>query len=360
MLGVMPRTARPDGLGKLLDTQFCVVSREQLRTLGMTDRAMQYRVRAGGPWQALLPGVYLGVTGTPTLPQKEMAALLYAGAASLITGPVALMHYGVRTAPDWDTIDVLVPAVRQRGDAAFARLHRTHRMPSQIASSGPVRFVLVARAVADTAWQLTSLSDVRAVVAGAVQLGRCTVSQLASELQSGPVRGSAMFRTVLSEVADGVRSAAEGDFRDLIKTARLPMPLFNPSLYLGDTFLARPDAWWPEAGVAAEVDSRQWHLGPADHERTTARHDLMGEAGIIPLHFLPSQIRREPAKVAQRIRGALAHGRMRPPLPIRTIPCPESEAARAVAGPGQGPGRDSDRSSGSGSGSGSGGGSGRA
>jgi hypothetical protein len=50
----------------------------------------------------------------------------------------------------------------------------------------------------------------------------------------------------------------------------------------------------------------------------------MGEAGIIPLHFLPGQIRREPAMVAQRIRGALANGRMRPPLPIRTIPCPES------------------------------------
>ena len=31
------------------------------------------------------------------------------------------------------------------------------------------------------------------------------------------------------------------------------MPLFNPSLYLGDTFLAKPDAWWPDAGVAAEV-----------------------------------------------------------------------------------------------------------
>jgi hypothetical protein len=337
----MPRTTRPDGLDKLLETQFCVVSREQLLTLGMTDRAMQYRIRAGGPWQALLPGVYLGVTGTPNLPQKEMAALLYAGAGSLITGPVALMHYGIRAAPDLETIDVLTSAARHRSDAGFARLHRTHRMPSQIASSGPVRFALVARAVADTAWQLTSLNDVRAVVAGAVQLGRCTVSQLAGELQSGPVRGSAMFRTVLSEVADGVRSAAEGDFRDLIKAARLPMPLFNPSLYLGEEFLARPDAWWPEAGVTAEVDSRQWHLGPADHERTTARHDLMGEAGIIPLHFLPSQIRREPAQVAQRIKGALAHGRMRPPLPIRTIPCPESDAARAGAVAGPGPGRSS-------------------
>ena len=71
------------------------------------------------------------------------------------------------------------------------------------------------------------------MVAGAVQLGRCTVSQLADELRNGPVRGSAMFRTVLGEVADGIRSTAEGDLRDLIKAARLPRPLFNPSLYKG-------------------------------------------------------------------------------------------------------------------------------
>jgi hypothetical protein len=82
----MPRTARVDGLGELLDKQFSVVSRWQLLLLGMQDNAMQYRVRAGGPWQAMLPGVYLAVTGVPNLPQKEMAALLYAGPDRLITG----------------------------------------------------------------------------------------------------------------------------------------------------------------------------------------------------------------------------------------------------------------------------------
>ena len=103
-----------------------------------------------------------------------------------------------------------------------------------------MRLALVPRAVADTARQLTSLRDVRAVVADAVQLGRCTLGELADELRNGPIKGSAMFRSVLAEVADGIRSTAEGDLRDLIKTARLPMPLFNPSLYLGDTFLANP------------------------------------------------------------------------------------------------------------------------
>ena len=327
MLWTMPRIARPNGLTDLLERQLSVVSRGQLLTLGMTDNAMQYRVRASGPWQVLLPGVYLAVSGGPNLPQKEMAALLYAGPGSLITGPVALMHYGIRVGPHPDEVDVLVPIERQRCSAAFVRLHRTARLPGEVSGSGPLRFAPVARAVADTAWQLTSLRDIRTVVADAVQRDRCTVSQLASELRSGPIRGSAMFRSVLAEVAEGIRSTAEGDLRDLIITARLPTPLFNASLYDGETFLAKPDTWWPEAGVAGEVDSHEWHLSPADWDRTRLRHNRMGAIGIIALHFSPNQIRHEPAEVVRTIRDALDRGLQRPPLPIRTIPCPGSPAA---------------------------------
>ena len=83
MLCAMPITVRIDGLDELLDQQFSAGSRRQLLVLGMKDNAMQYRVRAGGPWQALLPGgVYLGLTGAPNLLQREVAALLYAAADS--------------------------------------------------------------------------------------------------------------------------------------------------------------------------------------------------------------------------------------------------------------------------------------
>ena len=317
----MPRTSSPDGLGELLEKQSSVVSRGQLLALGMSDRAMQYRVRRTGPWQKLLPGVYLAATGIPSLYQKELAALLYAGPGSLVTGPMALMHHSIRSGSVVDVIDVLVPADRQRLSTGFARLHRTVQMPARASSLGSVPLAPVPRAVADTVRQLTVLRDVRAVVADAVQLGRCTVGQLAEELRTGPVKGSAMFRSVLAEVADGVRSTAEGDLRGVIRTTRLPMPLFNPSLYDGDVFLGKPDTWWPDAGVAGEVDSREWHLSPEDWDRTRRRHDRMAAAGIILLHFSPAQIRREPAEVAQMIKSALERGLRRPALPIRTIPC---------------------------------------
>ena len=316
----MPRVSSPAGLADLLDRQLAVASRGQLLALGMRDNAMQYRVRAGGPWQVLLPGVYLAASGMPSFSQREMAALLYAGPGSLITGPVALLHHSIRSDGNTDFIDVLMPAERRRESSGFVKLHRTARIPARTCSAGPVRLALAPRAVADTARQLTNPRDIRAVVADAVQLGRCTVRELAGELSDGPVKGSAKLRSVLAEVADGIRSTAEGDLRSLIKSARLPAPLFNPSLYDGDMFLGKPDAWWPRAGVAVEVDSRAWHLSPEDWDRTRCRHDLMGAAGIVVLHFSPHDLRGKPAMVTKRIRDALAKGLARPPLPIRTIP----------------------------------------
>ena len=54
----------------------------------------------------------------------------------------------------------------------------------------------------------------------------------------------------------------------------------------------------------------------------------MGAAGIIVLHFSPRELRREPAKVTELIKGALERGLSRPCLPIRTIPCKASASAK--------------------------------
>jgi len=248
-----------------------------------------------------------------------MAALLYAGDGSLITGQAALLHHHIR-GPDTELVDVLVPATRVRRDAAFVRLHRTTRMPERAWQAGPLRIAPPARAVADTVRGLASLRDVRAVVADAVQQGRCEIRQLHAELRAGPNLGSALFREALTDVADGIRSTAEADLKDLLTRSRLPMPLFNPSLYDGDTFIAKPDAWWPEFGVAVEVDSKQWHLSPEDHERTLTRGRRMGVYQIVVLRFTPKQLRAQPAEVIKQIRDTLERARGRTPLNLCTVP----------------------------------------
>ena len=181
-------------------------------------------------------------------------------------------------------------------------------MPDTVFLKGALPLVSPARAVLDTVTWLRDLSDARAVVAGAVQARRCTIADLQKELAHGPRRDTALIRKVLAEVAAGVRSAPEGDLRSLIIQQHVPMPMFNPRLYLDGQFLASPDAWWPAAGVAVEVDSVEFHYAVDDWQHTTRRHRQMTAAGILVLHVTPRQIREEPARIAGDVNAALARG----------------------------------------------------
>ncbi len=301
----------------MLSRQHGVISRQQAAEIGLTASTIRHRIRPGGPWQRVLPGVYLTVTGSPTVDQMEMAALLYGGRYATITGLAALRRYGFAV-PATSFIDVIVPRTCYRTDVGCVRLHRTTRVPDRVGENNYIQIAAIPRAVVDAALCLTSVRDVRALVAGLVQQGRCSVEQLAAELGQSRLKNSASLRLVLAEVAAGAESAPEVDLMHLIRRAGLPTPLYNPRLYLGEEFLAKPDAWWQEFSVAAEVDSREWHLGPEGWERTMIRHDELAAAGIRVLHLTPAMIRNEPAKVVAIIRRALRTGR---PSPwIRTVP----------------------------------------
>jgi hypothetical protein len=302
----------PDGgyFQFLLVSQRGVVSRGQALASGVTRHGLEHRLRPGGPWQKLLPGVYLTTSGEPTYTQRQVAALLFAGPDSLITGLSAVSLHGIR-GPRTESVDILIPVARQLDDRDFLRVHRTRRLPGSWVNDMALRYVKPERAVADAVRSLVELADARTVVASAVQQRRCTVAQLAEE-QRGRDRRDALLRAVLAEVAAGVRSVAEGDLRALIVASDLPTPLFNPDLYLDGEFLARPDAWWPQAGVAVEVESKEWHLLPSDWERTLTRRRRMGAAGIAVLQFTPRQLRTEPDVMLRDMAAALKNGR---PLP---------------------------------------------
>lgn len=154
-----------------------------------------------------------------------------------------------------------------------------------------------------------------------MQRGRCTLDELVAELNEGPKAGGRWYRMALAELSEGIRSAAEADLKRLIDRSDLEKPLYNADLYtLDGIFLGRPDAWFGRAGVAGEADSREYHLGAKPYAETTMRHNRMEAAGIHMLHWLPSTIKAEPARVIGDLRNAIAEGSKRPRLPIRAVP----------------------------------------
>src|SRR3984957_5468844 len=305
---------------RIVRGQFGVIGRSQALEGGLSGSAIDHRVRQDGPWRRLLPGIYSTTTGDMTPDQRAMAALLHAGADSVITGATAVRRHRLRCS-GLNEVDVLVPADVRRQSAGFVRVIHTSRMPERYYSTGQIRFAPRPRAGADATRGMTRLSDARAVVAEAVQHGRCSLEALIIELNKGQVAGSRFYRIALGEIGDGIRSAAEADLRELIRRSDLETPMYNPELYAADgSFIGIPDAWWQRAGVAAEVDSRQFHLSPDDYERTTMRHNRMEASGINMLHFLPSTLRSKPPTVLRDLRGAIKAGNSKPPLPIVAIP----------------------------------------
>jgi hypothetical protein len=306
-------------VSNLLRRQGDLITRSQALAAGLTEGALRRKLRPDGPWKVVLPGIYLSHNGELTVGQFEIAAVLYARRGCVITGLWALRRMGVRV-PLSQSVDVLIPATTRRLSSGFVRVHRTTRMPDKPWKVDGIRWAPAARSVSDAARGGMALRDVRALAADAVQQGKCTVEQLAAEVRAGPKQGSGALRAALEEVADGVASVAEGDLRKLIKNGGLPAPMYNPQLYVGTDFLAKPDAWWPDAGVAAEVDSREWHLSPAAWEQTQARHARMSAHGILVLHYAPRRIRSDGAAVVAELRAAIAAGRQRPPLAIKAVP----------------------------------------
>ncbi len=101
-------------------------------------------------------------------------------------------------------------------------------------------------------------------------------------------------------------------------TARLPQPIWNTDLLtLDGQWLARPDAWWVSANTVLEIDSREWHLLPADWERTMLRHEALTARGLLVVHTTPRRIAHDLSGLLNTLATTLEHGCTLPPARVR-------------------------------------------
>jgi hypothetical protein len=125
--------------------------------------------------------------------------------------------HGLQRVPAHDQVHVLVPHERRRRSEGFLLVERTGRMLPAVSRDG-IRCAPLVRALIDGARRLDRIDEVRALLCEAVQLRWVTVPALRAELEAGSARGSALVRTVIVELEDGIRSAAEAWQRELVAT----------------------------------------------------------------------------------------------------------------------------------------------
>ena len=280
---------RPDEIAVAL-AGATVVRVDQLVELGLTRSTIAHRCRPRWPWRRLAPGIVKLDNGPVTRADRRRAALLLAGTSAVLTGLDALELHGMRRMPaPSGPVHVLIPGERRRGGSGLALVERTDRLPPPVPGRWPL--APIARAALDGARRLEIRDEIRALLAEVVQRGRCSPAELNAELAGGSGRGTRLPREVLREVSDGVRSVAEADARAIAQRSGLPAPLWNAKLYdRYGRFIAMPDAWFDDVGMAWEIDSREFHLSPTDCERTLERRSAMMAEGIVVLHTLPKKL----------------------------------------------------------------------
>jgi hypothetical protein len=139
-------------------------------------------------------------------------------------------------------------------------------MPQAVPLAERLPAVSLRRAVVDAVRMDGAGMSVTGLLHEVVQTRRVSPSQLVAELRAAKLSGRADVADVLSELAEGVHSPAEGLARGVVLETDLPEPLWNPRLTLDGDFLSVPDAYWQQEGVMLEVDSREHHWAVAAWE----------------------------------------------------------------------------------------------
>jgi hypothetical protein len=303
--------AAPDGLVLVRD----------LLALGVPSSTIAYRCRKnGGPWWRPLLGLVALARGTLTVHQRLVAALLVAGDDAVVTGLAACRLHGLRNVPEHEDVHVLLPHEHRRLSEGFLLVERTERMPTVRVLDG-IRCAALHRAVLDAARRMTHVDAVRALLCEAVQRRMVTVAALRAELEAGSCRGTALVRSVIVELEDGIRSAAEAWLRELVAGMEgFPEVRWNGDVHrAGGSFLARVDGLVDGVPMAIELHSFAHHADLEAFDATMRRQAELVAAGFVVVPVTPRELREDPRGVERKLRAALEQARA---LAATRVPAP--------------------------------------
>jgi hypothetical protein len=185
-----------------------------------------YRLRtavSSGRWQQPLPGVLVSHSGPLTRRERWLAALHYAGSASVLSHRSALSAWGARAQepiaavrvagvrgdytppPEGGLVEVTVPHSHHLRSVGFVVVHQSRRPVAPAVVDGlPV--TAAARAAVDAAITSTRRADVDHVIADVLQRGLTTVVQLEAEAAGLGRRLTPWLGAAVADARRGMRS----------------------------------------------------------------------------------------------------------------------------------------------------------
>jgi very-short-patch-repair endonuclease len=277
-------------IAALAASQYGVVSRDDLRRIGIPRGAIDRRIAAS----RLLPlhrGVYAVGHRAPRPEARWLAAVLAGG------DDAVLSHRSAGAL--WAMIDREAGApeitVRTRRRTAGVLVHRGRLTPADRAAHRGIPVTSPARTLADLAHVLDAEGLTRAV--REAQFRRLVdIPSVLDALQRRP----AQRLRVLLDAAAPTQSVLEDRLLAICHRHRIPRPLTQQTV-AG----RRVDFLWPDQRLVVETDGFEGHGTASAFQRDRATDNALQLAGYTVLRFTNADVTRRQAAVARQIRQAL-------------------------------------------------------
>ena len=287
--------------------QWGVVSLAQLRVAGLSDDAVQRRVRAGR-LHRLHHGVY--AVGHTVLKREGrwLAAVMACGDGAALSHRSAAAHWGLLQS-DATRTDVTTP--RRRAGSATIRPHISRSLDARDTDTHQgIPITSIPRTLLDLAATVNPDRLERALAqAERLQLDdhRAITDLLA---RANGHRGQKALIEAIALEPKLTRSDWEVRLLTLVRAAALPEPLVNLSLAAPDHPRLEVDFCWPSHRLIVETDGWQTHRTRAAFERDRAKDAALTAVGYRVVRFT---WRTPDAAIVKRLRALLTPARTRPP-----------------------------------------------
>jgi hypothetical protein len=295
-------------LARLAGRQGGVVSREQLDALGFTRAQVARRV-AQGRLHQLFHQVY--AVGHCRIADRAhlLAALLSLGPTAFLSHRTAAAVWGLR-AVNLHAIELTVPGSGGRRRPGLT-LHRCQDVPhhDDVRRHVELRLSSVPRMLVELApretprelERLVTLAVRKRLLRPDARDGRQTIE--AALARHRRRAGITRLQTVLAAYlrTEDYTSYLELAFdRLLAQHPDLPRPQHNIHIDVWEI-----DRFWPQQGLAVELDGRPYHVAVADMERDRLKDTTLQRLGLTPLRFTDFRVEHDPRGILSDLRHFL-------------------------------------------------------
>jgi very-short-patch-repair endonuclease len=288
--------------GSLASRQQGIVSRGQMRDLGLSDNAISKAMERG--WlRPVFHGVFAVGHEHLTVYGRMLAATLACGEGSVVSHGTAAWVYGMRS---WrpNEVDVIAPVESGRKIAGIKRRFVPPPVGAEVWRRNGVPLSSPARTIVDCAGNLDG-PEIDKLIEGASVAGVLDVPAI-DRVLDGPRRRNTKlllrrlepWRRYRSGIK--IRSRMEAKLLPLLTEAALPIPQTNAKLRLGGKTY-EVDFLWRAQKLVVETDGGRFHDNPAAGRRDSDRNHAFAEAGFHLPRLGWEDLRDRPAATMREI-----------------------------------------------------------